>query len=74
MISASYEFEHGYARPVSRGVVLWNGSRDDVSADNPQRSGDSLIYEAIGAEDVWSDGYNLRGTRVTIEIEEAARQ
>ena len=48
MISASYEFEHGYARPVNRGVVLWNGSRDDVSADNPQRSGDSLIYEAIG--------------------------
>lgn len=74
MIAASYEFENGYAKPVNRGVVLWNGSRDDISSDNPQRWVDELVYEAIGAEDVWSDGYNLKGIRVTIEIEEATKQ
>ena len=33
-----------------------------------------LVYEAIGAESVWSDGYYLKGIKVTIEIEEATRQ
>ena len=74
MIEATYEFENGYASPVNRGVSLWNGSRDDIGPDNPQRLVHDLVYEAIGAEDVWSDGYHLKGIRVTIEIEEATRQ
>ena len=38
------------------------------------KSVDGLVYEVIGAEDVWSDGYNLKGIKVTIEIEESAKQ
>lgn len=74
MLMASYEFENGYARPVNRGTVLWNGSLDEISRDNPQRSLDSLVYELIGAEEVWSDGYYLKGIRVTIEIDEVTKQ
>ena len=74
MITAPHEFDQGYARPVNRGVFLWNGTEDDISPDNPMRSVDALIYEAIGAEEVWSDGYHLKGIRVTIEIGEATRQ
>ena len=74
MITATYEFENGYAKPVNRGVRLWNGSRDDIGPNNPQRWLDDLVYEAIGAEDVWSDGYHLKGIKITIEIEEATRQ
>ena len=74
MITATYEFEHGYARLMNRGITLWNGSRDDISADNPMKSVYGLVYEVIGAEDVWSDGYNLKGIKVTIEIEESAKQ
>ena len=74
MITASYEFDHGYAKPVNRGVFLWNGTRDDISPDNPMRSVDALIYGMIGAEDVWSDAYNFNGIRVTIEIGEATKQ
>ena len=74
MISAKYEFENGYARPVNRGVVLWDGDRDSVSQDNPMRSIEDLVYELIGAERVWSAGYDLKGIKVTIEIEEVAEQ
>ena len=74
IIAACYEFESGYAKPVNRGVVFLNGSRDDISADNPQRWVDELFYEAIGAEEVWSDGYYLKGIRIAIEIGEATRQ
>ena len=74
MLKASYEFENGYARPVNRGVSFWNGSRDEISRDNPQRSFDALVYELIGAEDVWSDAYDLKGIKVTIEIEEVTKQ
>ena len=74
MIEVTYEFENGYASPVNRGVSLWNGSRYDISPDNPQRLVHDLVYEAIGAEDVWSDGYHLKGIRITIEIEEAKKQ
>ena len=73
MIEATYEFENGYASPVNRGVRLWNGS-EDIGPDNPQRLVHDLVYEAIGAEDVWSDGYHLKGIKITIEIEEAKRQ
>ena len=59
---------------MNRGVVLWNGDKDDVGPDNPERWIDGLIYEAIGAEQVWSDGYHLKGIKVTIEIDEATRQ
>lgn len=74
MIKASYEFEHGYARPVHRGIVLWNGSEDSVSADNPKRAIEDLVYEMIGDNDPWSFGYDLKGIRLTIEIEEVAQQ
>ena len=74
MIKASYEFEHGYARPVHRGIVLWNGSEDSISADNPKRSIEDLVYEMIGDNDPWSFGYDLKGVKVTIEIGEFAQQ
>ena len=74
MISAKYEFENGYARPINRGVVLWNGDRDSVSSDNPMRSVEDLVYELIGADDVWSSGYDLKGVKFTIEIEEVSEQ
>ena len=74
MISAKYEFDNGRARMLNKGVNLWNGREDDISPDNPQRSLDNLVYELIGAEDVWSDAYDLRGIKVTIEIEEVTRQ
>lgn len=74
MISAKYEFENGYARPVNRGVVLWDGDPDSVSQDNPMRSIEDLVYDMIGADDVWSAGYDLKGVKLTIEIEEVAEQ
>ena len=74
MITRTYKFENGYAKPVNRGINLWNGSRDEISRDNPLRWLDDLVYEAIGAEDVWSGGYHLKGIKVTIEIAEAKRQ
>lgn len=74
MIRSSYEFENGYASPMNRGVSLWNGSAGDIGPDNPRRLFDGLVYEAIGAEEVWSDGYNLKGIKITIEIDEATRQ
>ena len=74
MIKVSYAFENGYASPMNRGVSLWNGSEGDVGPDNPRRLFDGLVYEAIGAEQVWSDGYHLKGIKVTIEIDEATRQ
>ncbi len=74
MIARSYRFENGYAKPVNRGINLWNGSRGEISRDNPLRWLDDLVYEAIGAEEVWSDGYNLKGIKITIEIDEATRQ
>lgn len=74
MISAKYEFDNGRARMLNKGVFLWNGNEDDIGPDNPQRSLDNLVYELIGAEQVWSDGYYLKGIKVTIEIEEVTRQ
>ena len=74
MITASYEFEHGYAKPVNRGVVLWNGSKGDIGPDNPERWFDDLVYDLVGAEGAWSSGYNLKGVKVTIEIEEVTGQ
>ena len=74
MIKVSYAFENGYASPMNRGVSLWNGSEGDIGPDNPRRLFDGLVHEAIGAEEVWSDGYNLKRTSVTIEIEEATKQ
>ena len=74
MLNASYEFENGYVKPVNRGVVLWNGSEDDIGPDSPERWLDDLVHEAIGATDAWSTGYYLKGIKVTIEIAEATRQ
>ena len=74
MISARYEFDNGRARMLNKGVNLWNGREDDIGPDNPQRSLDNLVYDLIGAEEVWSDAYDLKGIKVTIEIEEVIRQ
>ena len=74
MIKASYEFDSGYAKPVHRGVHFWNGGWDDVGPDNPQRWVDDLVYDAIGAKDAWSSGYDLKGIKITIEIAEVAAQ
>lgn len=74
MITASHEFENGRARMLNKGVVLWNGNEDEISPNNPQRSLDNLVYELIGAEDVWSDAYHLKGIKITIEIEEVTKQ
>ena len=74
MITATYEFENGTARLMNRGVFLWNGNRDSVSSDNPMQSFDSLVYELIGADDVWSAGYDLKGIKFTIEIEKVSEQ
>jgi hypothetical protein len=71
MMRASYEFEHGYAKPIYRGIVLWNGSEYGISSGNPRRSFDDLVYDMIRAQgDTWC-GYSLKGVKVTIEIEEA---
>ena len=56
MIFASYEFENGYAKPVHRGVFLWNGNEDDIGPDNPRRSIEELVYEMVGDNDPWSFG------------------
>ena len=74
MITGKYEFENGRAMMLNRGVNLWNGSKDSISRDNPRRSFDALVYELIGAEEVWSDGYYLKGIKVTIEIQEVTKQ
>ena len=74
MITRTYRFENCYAKPVNRGINLWNGSRGEIRQDNPKRWLDDLVYEAIGAEEVWPDGYDLKGIKVTIEVAEATRQ
>ena len=74
MLTKSYEFENGRARMLNKGVVLWNGSDDEISAENPRRWLGDLVYEMLGEERVWSHGYNLKGIKITIEIGEATRQ
>ena len=74
MLKASYEFENGRARMLNKGVVLWNGTEDEISAENPKRLIDALVYEMIGAESVWSEEYELKGIKITIEIEESRKQ
>ena len=55
-------------------MSLWNGNEDSIGPDNPEREFDALVYELIGAEEVWSDGYYLKGIKITVEIAEVARQ
>lgn len=74
MLKASYEFENGYVRPIYRGIVLWNGNEEDVGPGNPEREFSDLVYDLIEAKHAWSDGYYLKGIKVTIEIEEVIRQ
>ena len=74
MLKASYEFDHGRARMIHRGVSFWNGSEDEISAENPMRTFDSIVYELLGAEEIWSEQYELKGIKITIEIEEAIIQ
>lgn len=73
-LKASYEFENGRARIIHRGVSFWNGTEDEISAENPTRTFDALVYELLGAEEFWSDEYELKGIKITIEIEEAVIQ
>ena len=72
MLKASYEFENGYAKPVHRGVILWNGSEDEIGPDNHERMFDDLIYDLIGMEGSLTRSYDLKGIKVTIEIEDVA--
>lgn len=74
MITASYEFGNGRARLMNKGIVLWNGSEDSIGPGNPEREFNDLVYDLISGEDVLSDGYYLKGIKVTIEIEEVTRQ
>ena len=73
-IKASYEFESGRARMINRGVYFWNGNEDEISAENPMRTFDAIVYELIGADEVWSEQYELKGIKITIEIEESNKQ
>ena len=73
-LKAFYEFENGRARMIHRGVSFWNGGEDEISAENPTRTFDSLIYELLGVEEVWSDQYELKGIKITVEIEESRIQ
>ena len=59
MIKVENEFAYGYAKPVNRGVFLWNGDRE--SPEGPGYWLDNLVYEALGEEDSWSNGYELEG-------------
>ena len=72
-LKASYEFENGRARMIRRGITFWNGGEDEISAENPKQTFDSLIYELLGAEEVWSDEYELKGVKITVEIDEVRR-
>ena len=74
MLKASYEFENGRARMLNKGVVLWNGSEDEISAENPMRTFDAIVYDLIGADEVWSEEYELKGVKITVEIEESSKQ
>ena len=74
MLKASYEFENGYVRPIYRGIVLWNGTEDEIGPDNPEREFNDLVYELVEAKHARLDGYYLKGIKVTIEIEEETRQ
>ena len=62
-LKASYEFENGRARMIHRGITFWNGSEDEISAENPKRTFDAMVYELLGAEEVWSDQYELKGIK-----------
>ena len=73
MITASYEFEHGYVRPIFRGVLFWNGSKE-MSRGNPEKDFTDLVHEAIGSNEVGMNGCYLKGIKITIEIEEATEQ
>ena len=72
MIKVEKEFDHGYAKPVNRGVILWNGDRDN--REGPEQWIDNLVYEPLGEEIFWSDGHYLEGVKITIEITKATRQ
>lgn len=73
MITASYEFEHGYVRPIFRGVLFWNGSEELGTATRDKDFTD-LICEAIGSSDAGMHGCNLKGIKIIVEIEEAIMQ
>ena len=74
MSKVSYEFDHGYVRPIYRGVALWNGKKEDMGGGGQDMYFEDLIYEAIGTRDAWLSGCYLKGIKVTVEIEEVTRQ
>ena len=73
-IKASYEFENGRARMVNRGIYFWNGTEDEISAENPMRTFNAMVYELLGADEFWSEQYELKGIKITVEIEESRKQ
>jgi hypothetical protein len=72
MIRIEKTFAYGYAKPVNRGVFLWDGDREDL--EGPSYWLDHLVYEALGEEVFWSSGYELGGITVTIEVSKATRR
>ena len=74
MLKASYEFENGYVRPIYRGIVLWNGTEDKIDPGNLDQEFSDLVYDLIKAKHTQSDGYYLKGIKITIEVEEVTRQ
>ena len=72
MIKIEREFTNGYAKPVNRGVFLWNGNQEN--REGPEYWPDDLVYQALGEEDYWSNGYHMEGIKVTIEVKKATRQ
>lgn len=72
MIKVEKEFAYGYARPVNRGVILWNGDKEN--REETRYGIDNLIYEALGEENFWSSAHQLEGIKVTIEISRATKE
>ena len=57
---------------MNRGVFLWNGDGEGVEA--PPHWLDDLVYEALGDQASLSNGYELEGIKVTIEVNKATKQ
>ncbi len=73
-LKVSYEFENGRARMIHKGITFWDGGEDEISAENPMQTFDAIVYELPGAEEFWSGQYELKGIKITVEIEESRKQ
>lgn len=64
----------GAPERYNKGITFWDGGEDETSAKNPIRTFDAMVYELLGAEEFWSDQYELKGIKITVEIEESRKQ